>query len=372
MSHGDEGSGLVNIRQLGEMLEDGTLLGADRRSLLKRAAGVGLAIPVAGFFSTAGAAAQDATSTSTPLPASGVGSGGQQQGTGPSTPIPQPPAPFVPMNPFLPVVANGPKQFTLTAKETTVYVAKDVAYAGWSFDGTIPGAPVRLRVGDEVTVTVRNEAAMGHSLDTHAAQVAPDVDYPVVQPGQEFTWKFTPKHPGAFMYHCGTPPVLMHISAGMYGAMIVDPKEGWSPAQEICLVQSELYLTPANGTDVRTPDFAKMMQAYGSMDYVVFNGYANQYVENPISVKVGEPIRIFVVNAGPNVWSSFHVVGAIFDAGYLNANPNNKFEGLQSISIGPGDGVCVELTLDKPGIYPAVNHAFGHAQHGAIALLKAE
>lgn len=79
-----------------------------------------------------------------------------------------------------------------------------------------------------------------------------------------------------------------------------------------------------------------------------------------------------MVNAGPNVWSSFHVVGAIFDAGYLNANPANKLAGLQSISIGPGDGACVELTLRESGVYPAVNHAFGHAQHGAIALRKAE
>lgn len=97
----------------------------------------------------------------------------------------------------------------------------------------------------------------------------------------------------------------------MYGAMIVDPKEGWSPAQELVFVQSEFYLTPGeNG--VMLPDYKKMMTV-NFMDHVVFNGYANQYVENPIPVKVGEPIRLFVVNAGPNVWSSFHVVGAIFD-----------------------------------------------------------
>jgi nitrite reductase (NO-forming) len=274
------------------------------------------------------------------------------------------------MNPVLAAVQPGPKQVTLTAKETTVYVAKDVAYTGWSFEGTIPGTPVRLVVGDQVTVTVRNEAQMSHSLDTHAAQTPPDVNYPVIQPGQEFTWTFTPSYPGAYMYHCGTPPVLMHIAAGMYGAMIVDPPGGWPPAQELVLVQSEFYLADGpNG--VKTPDFAKMMQQYGAMDYVTFNGYANQYVENPIPVKVGEPIRIFVVNAGPNVWSSFHVVGGIFDATYANANPANKLVGQQSVSIGPGDGACVELTLKEPGIYPAVNHAFGHAQHGAIALLQA-
>jgi nitrite reductase (NO-forming) len=165
--------------------------------------------------------------------------------------------------------------------------------------------------------------------------------------------------------------LLLHIATGMYGAMIVDPKEGWPPAQEICLVQSEFYLKDAeDGSGIKVPDYTKMMGT-GNMDYVVFNGYANQYVEHPIVVKTGELIRIFVVNAGPNVWSSFHVVGAIFDAGYLNANPKNRFEGLQSISIGPGDGACVELTLNEPGTYAAVNHAFGHAAHGAVALLHA-
>ncbi len=91
-----------------------------------------------------------------------------------------------------------------------------------------------------------------------------------------------------------------------------------------------------------------------------------------IKVKAGEPIRIFVVNAGPNVFCTFHVVGAIFDAAYVGGNPQNKQIGVQSISIGAGDGCCVEFTLDEPGLYTAVNHAFGHAAHGAIALLQAE
>jgi nitrite reductase (NO-forming) len=162
----------------------------------------------------------------------------------------------------------------------------------------------------------------------------------------------------------------MHIGAGMYGAMIVDPKEGWPPAQELVFVQSEFYFADGDN-GVKVPDYTKMM-GNGNMDYVVFNGHASQYVDAPIKVKVGQPVRIFVVNAGPNVWSSFHVVGAIFDRACVNANPKNQLFGLQSISIGPGDGACVEFTLDEPGVYPAVNHAFGHAAHGAIALLQAE
>jgi len=338
----------------------------DRRSFVTWIAGAGLALPLAGFAATRGVHAQDVTPTP---PGETVGSGGVQNGTGESTPVPQTPTEFTTFNPVLPAVQAGPKQITIIAKETTAFIAPDVAYAGWSFDGTVPGTPIRLMVGDEVTLTVRNEAAMGHSVDTHAAQTPPNINYPIVNPGEEYTWNFAPAYPGAYMYHCGTPPVLMHIGAGMYGAMIIDPPGGWSPAQEFVLVQSEFYVKDG-GNGVMTPDFAKLMQ-YGSLDYCVFNGYANQYVDTPIPVKVGEPIRIFVVNAGPNIWSSFHVVGAIFDAVYVNANPANKLVGLQSHSIGPGDGACFELTLKEPGKYAAVNHAFGHAQHGAIAILDA-
>ena len=189
-------------------------------------------------------------------------------------------------------------------------------------------------------------------------------------PGEEFSWNFVPRHAGAYMYHCGTPPVLMHIGAGMYGAMIVDPKEGWPEAQDLVFVQSDFYLAEGeNGVSV--PDYTKML-GNGAMDFVVFNGYANQYVENPIVVKAGEPIRIFLVNAGPNAYSTFHVVGAIFDRVCVGANPRNELFGLQSWTVGPGDGACFELTLDEPGVYPAVNHAFGHAAHGAVALLQAE
>jgi nitrite reductase (NO-forming) len=226
--------------------------------------------------------------------------------------------------------------------------------------------------GDTVNFTLKIDpaAATAHSMDFHSAKTPPDVNYRTILPGEELSFSFEAKHAGAFVYHCGTPPVLMHIGTGMYGAMIVDPKEGWSPAQELIFVQSDFYLKDG-GNGVMVADYTKML-GHGAMDFVVFNGYANQYVENPIKVKVGEPVRIFVVNPGPNAWSSFHVVGAIFDKAYVNANPQNVLHSLQSITIGPGDGACVEFTLEEPGAYPAVNHAFGHAAHGAIAVIVAE
>jgi nitrite reductase (NO-forming) len=310
----------------------------------------------------------------TPTPEGYVGSNASTEGsTGAASPEPSTQIqPYSVYDPFLPPVQAGPKDITVTAKDATVYVAPEVPYGAWTFDGSIPGKTLRVVEGDTVnfTLAIDPAARIGHSLDFHSAQTPPDVNYKTINPGETFTWSFTPKYPGAFMYHCGTPPVLMHLGAGMYGAMIVDPKEGWPPAQELIFVQSDFYLTDG-GNGVMVPDYTKML-GHGTMDYVVFNGYANQYVENPIKVRVGEPVRIFIVNAGPNVWSSFHVVGAIFDRACVNANPKNELIGLQSLTIGPGDGACVEFTLNEPGSYPAVNHAFGHAAHGAIAIIQAE
>jgi nitrite reductase (NO-forming) len=349
---------------LGQILER---QGANRRGFLKAATGLGLSVPA--IVAAQQAAAQESTPE-------GAYSGGHdpEHGTGDSTPVPSTPTEHVVFDPWLQPVEPGPKEFTITAVDATVFVAKDTPYAGWTWDGTIPGPIHRVVEGDEVTVTVRNEGAITHSLDYHSAKTPPNVNYRNVAPGEEFTWTFTATTPGAYMYHCGTAPVLMHIGAGMYGTMIVDPKDGWATAdaQELCFIQSEFYFEDPDA-EIRVPSMGKMMLASGAMmDIVAFNGYANQYVEYPITVKVGQPVRIFVVNAGPNVWSSFHVVGAIFDKAYINAHPANELIGLQGITIGPGDGACVEFTLEEPGEYIAVNHAFGHATHGAIAIINAE
>ena len=351
---------------------------ADRRMLLRRAVGLSLALPAIGGVGLGVTRAQDDGEhdhESLGTPDDGyVGSDPNSPSTLDATPVPGEVTPFARYDPFIQPVEAGSKEIRVVAQDASVYVAKEVAYAGWTFDGTIPGRVLRVRQGDEIAFTfaVDPGASTAHSLDTHAARTPPEVSYRTILPGEEFTWNFTAEYPGAFMYHCGTPPVLLHIATGMYGAMIVDPAEGWSPAQELCFVQSDFYFKDgADGSGVKVSDYQKML-GHGIMDYVAFNGHATQYVDKPIKVRAGEPIRIFVVNAGPNVWSSFHVVGAIFDSAYLNANPANKLTGLQSMTIGPGDGACFELTFKEPGIYPAVNHAFGHAAHGAIALLEAE
>lgn len=364
---------------LDEMIEGLRGGHVDRRTVLRKAAGFGLTFPVIGALGLEVAKAQDDDEhehdPKLGTPESGyVGSDPGAPSTLDESPVPTEIKPHEVYDPTTAPVEPGPKEIRVVAEDATVYIAKEVAFAGWTFDGTIPGRILRAREGDEINFTfaVAEDATTAHSLDTHAAKTVPEENYRTILPGEEFTWTFTPPYPGAFMYHCGTPPVLMHIGAGMYGAMIIDPADGWPEAQEICLVQSDFYLKPSeNGDGVMVADYTKML-GHGIMDFCNFNGHATQYVDNPIKVRAGEPIRIFVVNCGPNVWSSFHVVGGIFDRAYVNANPNNELVGLQSINIGPGDGACVELTLEEPGIYPAVNHAFGHAAHGAIALLQAE
>jgi nitrite reductase (NO-forming) len=349
---------------------------SDRRGFFKRAAGLGLALPVLGGLGLQAQTvdAQDEHEHEMAgTPEFGyVGSDPQSPSTGDESPVPTEAQPFTRYDPVLAPVEAGPKEITIVAKDATLTIAKDVPYAAWTFDGSVPGRALRVVEGDEINFTLQidSNATTAHSLDFHSAKTPPNVNYKTIMPGEEFSWSFKPPYAGAYMYHCGTPPVLMHIGAGMYGAMIVDPKDGWSPAQELVFVQSDFYLAEGeNG--VMVPDYTKML-GHGSMDYVTFNGHANQYVEAPIMVKAGEPIRIFLVNAGPNVYSTFHVVGAIFDRVCVNANPRNELFGLQSWTVGPGDGACFELTLDEPGIYPVVNHAFGHAAHGAIALLQAE
>ncbi|HKV56683.1 MAG TPA: multicopper oxidase domain-containing protein, partial [Ktedonobacteraceae bacterium] len=171
-----------------------------------------------------------------------------------------------------------------------------------------------------------------------------------------------------FMYHCGAPVVIYHIANGMYGAIIVDPAQGWAtPAQEYVLVQSELY-TSQQPDGTYSVDSAKLTAA--NPDYVVFNGYANQYKTTPIVAKAGERIRIFIVNAGPNEFSAFHVIGAIFSDTYADGNPANHMVGNQTVTVPPGGGMMVELTIPQPGLYPFMTHSFSDVGKGAMGVLK--
>lgn len=345
---------------------------ANRRDVLRRMGVAGLALPFALRaldVSADESEAEDETHDGMTEETNGDASPADEHTEEPVAS--QPVRPFEVYDPFLPAVAAGTKEITVVAQDVVRYVANGVPFAGWSYDGTIPGRTLRVVEGDTVNVTFRVDPAANahHSLDFHSAITPPEKNYRTILPGEELSWSFVATTPGTFMYHCGTPKILMHIGSGLYGAMVVDPKEGWAPAQEISIVQSDLYLKDG-GNGVMVPDYTKMV-GNGATDYCVFNGYADQYAENPIDVEVKAPVRIFVVNAGPNTWSSFHVVGTIFDRVLINGHPKNELFGLESITIGPGDGAVVEFTLPEPGPYPFVNHAFGHAAQGAVGVLQA-
>lgn len=347
----------------------------NRRSMIRGAAGLGLGIGAASAFGNVFAQDHD---HSTPV-AGGESGGGvissdaSTETTGDATPPTDVEAtPFERYNPYLEPVEPGDKEFTITAQDRIVEIKKGVNYAAWTFNGTVPAAPIRAVQGDKIHITVENEAAMTHSVDFHSAETSPEEGYVNVAPGESFEWEFTANYPGAFMVHCGTAPVLMHIAAGMYLPMIVDPAEDmFEPATEIVLSESEFY-TIEGENGVHETDSAALFGPGMAHSIMAFNGHASQYVDDPIKVPVGELVRIYFVNMGPNVWSSFHIVGAIFSHTYFNANPKNSLEGMQALTVGPGDGAAFECIFPAPGTYIGVNHAFGHAQHGAMAFFQAE
>ena len=277
-------------------------------------------------------------------------------------------------------VADAPiKEFRIPIKDATLKIAKGVSYNGWTFGGTVPGPVIHVRVGDLVRITVVNNSPMPHSIDFHAARIPPNIAYRMIMPKDSVRFEFTARDAGAFMVHCGTPPVTMHLMQGMYFPFIVDPKYGWGTKadKEFVLVQSEFYAKPGDSTKVgvllpATPDWTAEQSKNPSQ--VVFNGRAFQYKENMLKVDVGDRVRLFVVNAGPNFDSDFHIVGAIFDRVYPDGNPDHALEGVQTYHVPAGGGVVFETVFSKDvsgeGLYPFVTHSFADAEKGAVGMIQ--
>lgn len=262
---------------------------------------------------------------------------------------------------------NPAKSLVLDATDAAVEVGGGVMMNAWTFGGKVPGPVIRMRQGDAMDFRLRNKSQMGHSIDFHAARTPWDKNYVTIMPDEEIAFTWTADYPGVFMYHCGTGPVLQHIANGMYGAVIVDPAEGFAPAKEYALVQSEYYLTQnEDGTWEGSLD--KMRTAMP--DLVVFNGAADQYQQEPLAAAPGELIRLHVMNAGPTLFSAFHVIGAIFDRVYVDGNPANALQGIQTWTIPPGGGATFELVIPEAGQYPFVTHAFAYTGLGAVGLIQ--
>ena len=267
-----------------------------------------------------------------------------------------------------PLIANGDSaSVNLVATDTTVEIASGVQYQAWTFSGTVPGPILHVRQGQTVNVIFANNGNMTHSIDFHAAQIDPSVAYRSVNPHEKVEFSFVARVPGAFVYHCGTPPVLQHIGNGMYGAIIVDPAQPLPPADvSYVLVQSEWYTQQVSGT-VMSGDYQKMLSV--TPDEVVFNGIAFQYNQHPLTAKVGQRIRLYVIDAGPNIGSSFHIIGGMFAAVYPDGDANHALAGVSTYPISPGQGVVLDAVMQQPGKYPIVDHSMRDMTIGAAGLL---
>ena len=269
-----------------------------------------------------------------------------------------------------PVPAGDLVQVQMTLKDMVVEIAPGVRYNTWAFDGHgAPGPVVHVRQGQTVEMTLTNGGAIPHSIDFHAARIAPNVAFKDVAPGESFTFRFTAGDPGVYMYHCGTKPVLAHIANGMYGAIVVDPATPLPKADhEYVLVASEWYLSSDGVEEPASLDMAKARAM--EPDWTTFNGYANQYVTHPLTADPGETVRFYVVAAGPTLDTDFHVVGTIFDRAWVNGDMTQFQTGVQTVGVPAGGGAVFDVKIDEPGMYPFVSHAFAHVDLGQVGLLK--
>lgn len=256
----------------------------------------------------------------------------------------------------------------LEVSQRTIRIAKNVDYDAWTFGGAVPGPILRVTQGDTVDFTLVNKAMMPHSMDFHAAEIAPSKYYTNVMPNDSIHYRFVAHVPGVFLYHCGTAPVAAHIANGMYGALIVDPVTPRPAAREFVLVQSEFYLDSLTPGKPRSLSWERLLGL--APDFVVFNGRAAQYADNPIAVKAGELLRLYVVNAGPNRNSSFHVVGGIFERVFMDGSRSTPLQGVQTVAVPVGGASIFEIRLKQDGDYPFVTHAFADATKGAVGVFR--
>jgi nitrite reductase (NO-forming) len=334
-----------------------------------KAAGMTVRIVVTGS-DTAGTAA--ATSGGSAGPMGSMTPGGATGATAPVIDFQASPGPdWRPYDPTLQAAPGATEhRLTITVRDTVVEVAPGVRQALWTFNGTAPGPTLHGKVGDVFTITLVNDADMGHGIDFHAGSVAPDVPMRTIAPGESLTYQFVARYSGAWLYHCSTMPMSLHIANGMFGAVIIDPPDLPPVSTEIVLVQSELYLGPQDGT----ADESKIVAE--KPDAIVFNGYVNQYDHAPIRVKAGDRVRVWVVDAGPQREVNFHVVGAQFDTvfaeGAYRLKAGNAEQGAsQVMDLAPAQGGFVEFVLPAAGHYPFTDHAMVDGERGAHGVFEA-
>ncbi|MFB9052791.1 copper-containing nitrite reductase [Formosa undariae] len=251
-----------------------------------------------------------------------------------------------------------------------------VSYVYWTFGGSVPGSFIRTRVGDEVEFHLKNhpDNKLPHNIDLHAVNgPGGGAESSFVAPGHEKVFSFKVLNPGLYVYHCATAPVGMHIANGMYGLILVEPEGGLAPVdKEYYLMQGDFYTKGAHGDRGLQPfDMQKAIDERA--DYVVFNGKVGALTgDNAITANVGETVRLFVGNGGPNLVSSFHVIGEIFDRVHVEGGDLIN-DNVQTTLIPAGGAAIVELKVDVPGTFILVDHSIFRAfNKGALGMLKVE
>jgi nitrite reductase (NO-forming) len=236
----------------------------------------------------------------------------------------------------------------------------------------VPGPVVHVEEGDIVEFTLFNDKTSknSHSMDFHAARVDVVKDFDSVKPGEKGGYTFRADYPGVFYYHCGSDAMIQHISRGMYGAIIVDPKDKNAMPKadrEYVLIQSELYANPDSVPDMMANKWTNVM----------FNGGIFKYdpVHDPaatrmLQAKPGERVRVHFINAGANEFASFHAIAGIWDRVYPSGNPKNTLHGMQSYVVGPGDAASFDIISPQEGANALVTHSMRQALTGGIAILQ--
>jgi nitrite reductase (NO-forming) len=260
--------------------------------------------------------------------------------------------------------------------EKTMEIAPGVEYTFWTFGGSVPGSFIRVREGDQVEFRMRNrhDSTVPHNIDLHAVTgPGGGAEATLALPGHESTFTFAALNPGLYVYHCATAPVGMHVANGMYGLILVEPKEGMPAVdREFYVMQGDFYTQGVHGEQGHQPfDFQKAIDE--TPDYVVFNGATNALTgDNALQAKVGESIRMYVGNGGPNLTSSFHIIGVVFDNVYAEGgtNPNHN---VQTTTIPAGGATMVEFRTSVPGDMTLVDHAIFRPFHkGTVGTLRVE
>lgn len=273
---------------------------------------------------------------------------------------------------YVPQDAPVDKAFTITLHEGKTYIGNGVVYDGFLIDGKIPGPTLIVDEGDIVEITVVNNGTVPHGASIHAAYTQTSKYLGSILPGQRRALRFKATYPGVFLYHCapGGHAIPVHVMAGQYGMMVVRPKGdtpyrlaqdlGHAPDLELFLVQHELYASGKEAVE-------------GQAAYAMFNGRLFRYVEAPIRVRPGDYVRIYFLNAGPNLLSTFHIVGIVWDYVYWQGHPGAGWPGGQTVTAGPSDSWVIEFRMPpEEGAYTMLSHAVGSTSRGAIGLLVAE